>query len=238
MEFQSRHGMLFLIVALLILLFFIMIPNQCTNRSKINIHPENHIEVLLPTPIFSSNTSIEEALKKRRSVRIFKNIPLTLQEVGQLLWAAQGITSENEFRTAPSAGALYPLEIYLIVGKVDKLSPGIYHYIPAKHMLQKLREGDLRIQLAETAMNQEAVKSGAADIVITAVFSRTTKKYGDKGNRFVLMESGHAAQNIYLETVSLNLGTVSIGAFDENQIKNILDLQEEDPLYILPIGKI
>lgn len=238
MEFQRRHGVLFFIITIVLLLFFIVIPNQFTNRLITESQMESQIEIKLPSPVFSSKISIEEALKKRRSIRSYKNLPVTLQEVSQLLWAAQGITDDNGFRTAPSAGALYPLEIYLVAGNIEKITPGIYHYIPARHILQKLKEGDARIQLAKAALGQEPVKFGAADIVITGVFSRTTKKYGNKGKRFVLMEAGHAAQNIYLESVSLNLGTVSIGAFDETQIKNIMNIKEEDPLYILPIGKI
>lgn len=238
MKFQRHHEVLFFIVAILMVLYLIVIPNQFPDRLKTKHPVETQIEIKLPSPFFSSKTSIEEALKKRRSIRSYKNTTLTLQKVAQLLWAAQGITSKNEFRTAPSAGALYPLEIYLVAGNIEKLSPGIYHYIPTKHTLQKLTEGDARIQLAKSTPGQESVKFGAADIVITAVFSRTTKKYGNRGSRFVLMEAGHAAQNIYLEAVSLNLGTVSIGAFDDNQIKNILNLKEEEPLYILPIGTI
>lgn len=238
MKFQGSHGVLFFTVAILVLLIFIVIANQFTDIFRTKHPAESQIEIKLPSPVLSSKTSIEDALKKRRSIRSYKNIPLTLQEVAQLLWSAQGITSKNGFRTVPSAGALYPLEIYLVAGNIENLSPGIYHYIPLKHRLQKLKEGDARIQLANAAMGQDPVKFGAADIVITAVFSRTTKKYGNRGTRFVLMEAGHAAQNIYLEAVSLNLGTVSIGAFDDNQIKNILNLKEEEPLYILPIGKI
>lgn len=237
MKFQSHLGVLFFILAILMILFFIVIPNQFTDRLRAN-QVESQIEIKLPSPVLSSKTSIEDALNNRRSIRSYKNIPLTLQEVAQLLWAAQGITSKNGFRTAPSAGALYPLEIYLVAGNIEKISPGIYHYIPTKHTLQKLKEGDVRIQLAKASIGQEPVKFGAADIVITAVFSRTTKKYGNRGTRFVLMEAGHVAQNIYLETVSLNLGTVSIGAFDDKQMKNTLNLKEEEPLYILPIGKI
>lgn len=238
MKFQQRHGVLFFIVVMSVLFIFIVIPSQFTNKLRTVSQMENLIEIKLPNPVFSSKTSIEESLKKRRSIRSYKNIPLTLQEVSQLLWAAQGITSDNKFRTAPSAGALYPLELYLVAGNIEKLSPGIYHYIPTKNTLQKLTEGDVRIQLAKASMEQDSVKLGAADIVITAVFSRTTKKYGNRGDRFVLMEAGHAAQNIYLQAVSLNVGTVSIGAFDDSQVKNILNLKEEEPLYILPIGKI
>lgn len=238
MEFQHRHGVLFFIVIILLLFLLIIIPNQFTNRLNSNRPMGNLMQIKLPNPVLSGTTSVEEALKKRRSIRSYKNLPLTLQEVAQLLWAAQGITSDNGYRTAPSAGALYPLEIYLVAGNIEKLSPGIYHYIPAKHALQKLKDGDVRTQLASAAIGQSPVKLAAADIVITAIFSRTTKKYGNKGKEFVLMEAGHAAQNIYLESVSLHIGTVAIGAFDDTQIKNILNLKEEDPLYILPIGKI
>lgn len=238
MEFERRYSVLLFIVIILIILFFFVIPNQYTNRPNTDRQVESIIEIKLPDPIFSSKVSIEEALKKRRSIRSYKNLPVTLQEVAQLLWAAQGITAGDFFRAAPSAGALYPLEIYLVAGNIENLIPGIYHYIPVKHSLQKLKEGDERAHLAKAAIGQESVKFGAADIVITAVFSRTTKKYGNKGKRFVFMEAGHAAQNIYLESVPLNLGTVSIGAFDDAEIKNILNLKEEEPLYILPVGKI
>lgn len=238
MEVQRHHKILFLIVVIIVLFFFILVPNDLSNKPKITYQIENKIEIKLPSPVFSSRTSIEEALEKRRSIRVYKNEPLTLREVSQLLWAAQGITSKNGFRTAPSAGALYPLEIYLVVGTVETLSPGLYQYLPTKHSLQKLKNGDMRTLLSKASIDQASVKLAAADIVITALFSRTIKKYGDKGKRFVLLEVGHAAENIYLQSVSLNLGTVSIGAFDVNEVRNILNIKEEEPLYIMPIGKI
>ncbi|WP_392538644.1 SagB/ThcOx family dehydrogenase [Legionella sp. 227] len=212
-------------------------PKKLSKEPKINPQSKPPIEIKLPKPAYTSHISIEEALKKRRSVRQYKNEAITLQHVAQLLWASQGVTSNNGLRTAPSAGALYPLEVYLVSGNIEKLPAGIYHYIPAKHLLQKLKEEDVRNQLAKAAWGQKAIQLGAVDIVITAEFSRTINKYGDKGTSFVFMEAGHAAQNIYLQSVSLNLGTVSIGAFDGNQVKTILGIQEE-PLYILPIGKI
>lgn len=237
MEIRRHHGIFFFIIAIAVVLIFILIPNHLSIKPKTTSQIENKIEIKLPSPFFSSRTSIEEALKNRRSIRAYKNLPLTLQEVAQLLWAAQGITGNNGFRTAPSAGALYPLEIYLLAGNIEKLSPGVYHYVAANHLLEKINDNDLRIMLTKAAMGQASVKLAAADIVISAVFSRTIKKYGDKGTHFVLMEAGHAAQNIYLQSVSLNLGTVSIGAFDSNNVKNVLGIKEE-PLYILPIGKI
>lgn len=234
MDFQRRHKIVLIVVAILILLFFILIPKKIANGHRMG---ENQIEIQLPDPIFSSRTSIEEALKQRRSIRTYKSLPLTLQEISQLLWAAQGITSSNGFRTTPSAGALYPLELYIVSGNIEKLPPGVYHYLPGKHQLQKVSDGDIRIMLTQAANGQEAVQSGAVDIVISAEFSRTTNKYGDKGTHFVFMEAGHAAQNIYLQSVSLNLGTVSIGVFDEKRVKEALGIKEE-PLYILPVGKI
>lgn len=237
MKIQRHHGMFLFIITISVVLIFILIPNHQSINPKTSSQIESKIEIKLPRPFFSSRTSIEEALKKRRSIRAYYNLPLTLQEVAQLLWAAQGITGNNGFRTAPSAGALYPLELYLVAGNIEKLSPGIYHYLAANHSLEKIKDGDLRIVLSKAAMDQESVKLGSAEIVITAVFSRTIKKYDDMGKRFVFMEAGHAAQNIYLQSVSLNLGTVSIGAFNDNNVKDVLDIKEE-PLYIMPIGKV
>lgn len=194
--------------------------------------------IALPSPIYKSNVSIEEALLKRRSVREYKDEPISLQQVSQLLWAAQGITSTIGLRTAPSAGALYPLEIYLIVGNVIGLAPGVYHYVPTIHMLELMSEGDKRNNLARAALAQNDVQHGSVDIVISAIYQKTTVKYGDRGKRYVYMEAGHAAENIYLQVISLGLGTVTIGAFDNSAVKSVLNLpSKEDPLYIMPVGK-
>ncbi|PWY57687.1 nitroreductase [Legionella qingyii] len=233
--FRRKKGLLF-IIAVLIFLGLILIPKKLA-KPKMLPQTKNTIGLELPQPVYSSPVSIEEALKKRRSVRQYKNQALTLRQISQLLWAAQGITSDMGFRTAPSAGALYPLEIYLIARNVKNLTSGVYHYKPQKHTLTKLKEGDVSLQLTKAAFGQEAVKSSAANIVITAVFSRTVKKYGKMGKRFVFMEAGHAAQNIYLQTVSLNLATVSIGAFDNIQVRKALGFVDEEPLYVLPIGE-
>jgi SagB-type dehydrogenase family enzyme len=198
--------------------------------------PEDKIR--LPAPVFKSEQSIESTLLKRRSVRDFKDEPLRLAEVSQLLWAAQGVTDLRGFRTSPSAGALYPLELYLLSGNVDGLPDGIYKYIPLSHKLLKVAEGDKRNKLAAASLGQSAVKDGAAVIVFSAVYRRTTRKYGSRGNRYVHIETGHAAQNIYLQAVSLNLGTVIIGAFNDNEVKRILKMKpEEKPLCIMPVGR-
>lgn len=237
MEFLHRKKIPLLILTILICFYLIVIPGKLSKEPKITLQSKFSAEIKLPNPTYISNSSIEEVLKKRRSARLYKDEAITLQHVAQLLWASQDITSKNGFRTTPSAGALYPLEVYLVSGNIDKLPSGIYHYLPSKHVLKKLKDDDVRVQLAKAAFRQDAIELGAVALVIAAEFSRTTNKYGDKGKKFVFMEAGHAAQNIYLQSVSLNLGTVSIGAFDENQVKAILDIKEE-PLYILPIGKI
>ncbi|MEA3438777.1 MAG: SagB/ThcOx family dehydrogenase, partial [Chloroflexota bacterium] len=162
----------------------------------------------------------------------------SLSEIGQLLWAAQGITSDRGFRTAPSAGALYPLELYLVVGDVEQLSPSVYKYQHDMHRLINIAQGDLRDELQAASLDQSAIGDAPAVIVIAAVYERTTVKYGDRGNRYVHMEVGSAAQNVYLQAVSLDLGTVFIGAFHDQNINSLLHMQEDEhPLAIMPVGR-
>lgn len=199
---------------------------------------KNLSKIILPPPIKTSKTSIEEALWQRRSIREYKDEPLTLKEVSHILWAAQGITVSWGGRTAPSAGAFYPLEVYLIVRKAESLEPGVYHYLPEEHKLKNVLEGDLSSELARAALGQTFVKTAPVNLVITAFYTRTTEKYGERGIRYVHMEAGHAAQNVYLQVESLGLGTVTVGAFDDKEVKKVLNLtQEETPLYIMPVGR-
>jgi SagB-type dehydrogenase family enzyme len=200
--------------------------------------PIEHNSLSLPEPAYDSETPVEKALLERRSVRSYKEGDLTLKELGQLLWAAQGVTDPTGKRTAPSAGALYPLEIYAVVGKVTGLDPGIYKYRTESHSLIKVADGDQRQALSQVALNQSYVAQGAVDIVITAIYERVTVKYGERGVRYVHMEAGHAAQNVCLEAVALKLGTVTIGAFDDGGVKKVLSSpDEEEPLYIMPVGR-
>lgn len=196
--------------------------------------------IKLPEPRYDSETSIEEALLKRRSIRTYKNESLTIAEVSQLLWASQGITDlEMGFRTAPSAGALYPLELYVVIGNVQGIPKGVYKYNPYKHELVKVKDGDVRVELAVASLGQTWVRDGAIVIVFSAIYERTTEKYGDRGIRYVHMEVGHAAQNVYLQAVSLNLGTVVVGAFRDDSVREILNMSDkEHPLYIMPVGRI
>ncbi|MBT9151638.1 MAG: hypothetical protein DDT40_01834 [candidate division WS2 bacterium] len=207
------------------------------NEHKPNLY-DNEI-IILPEPKHDGDISLERALLRRRSIRRYKDEPLTLPEVSQLLWAAQGITDPRGFRTAPSAGATYPLETYLVVGYVTNLVPGVYRYLPDNHRLVKVLDGDVRAALTQAALGQTMVKDGAISIVIAAIYERTTRRYGDRGIRYVHMEVGHVGQNIHLQVVTLGLGTVVIGAFRDDQVKNILNLPpDEHPLYIMPVGRI
>jgi SagB-type dehydrogenase family enzyme len=192
----------------------------------------------LPEPRYDSDISLEESLSRRRSTREYTNEPLTLEELSQLLWAAQGITHPSGYRTAPSAGALYPLEVYVASGNVRGLAPGIYRYDAGEHQLVRVIEGDRRRQLANAALRQSSVREGAIVIVLTAVYERTTVKYGDRGIRYVHIEVGHTAQNLCLEVAALGLGAVTIGAFYDEQVTRILELPDgEQPLYLIPVGR-
>jgi SagB-type dehydrogenase family enzyme len=199
---------------------------------------ESNTSIKLPAPVLKGEVSLEETLQKRRSVRGFSDEALTLDEVSQLLWAAQGITDDDGFRTAPSAGALYPLEIYVVSKNVDGLAAGVYSYSPWQHELIKVGDKEVFAELTEKALMQSWTQGSAAVIVISAVYERTTTKYGQRGTRYVHMEVGCAAQNIYLQATSLNLGTTFIGAFDDEKVKNILNLpNDEHPLSVMPVGK-
>ena len=194
--------------------------------------------VPLPEPRRRGEMTLEETLQLRRSVRSYTTEPITLPHLSQLLWAAQGITSEEGFRTAPSAGALYPLETYVVAGNVKGLPPGIYKFIPSGHELMNIREGDFRKALSEESFDQQHIEEAAVDIVIAAVYERTTEKYGQRGRRYVHMEAGHVGQNICLQAQSLDLGVCANGAFDDDEVKKVLGLPEdEDPLYIISVGR-
>ncbi len=192
-------------------------------------------EIKLPKPIEKGSLSVEETLQRRRSVREYKKGALSLGEVSQLLWAGGG---RNLYRrTIPSAGATYPLELYLVSGEIEGLEMGFYHYIVSRHSLEKMKEEDLRRRLCRAALDQRMIERAPANLIIAADYHRTTGHYGQRGVRYVHMEVGHMGQNISLQAVALNLGTVMIGAFSDKEIKEILGI-EEDPLYIIPVGRV
>jgi SagB-type dehydrogenase family enzyme len=186
--------------------------------------------IRLPAPQFT-NASIEECIETRRSIRRFEDKDLSAQMLSNILWAAQGITDQGRgFRAVPSAGATYPLEVF--IAKKD----GLYRYIPQSHALKKEKSEDVRQEIAKKAVSQMFIADAGAVIVITGVYERTTWRYRSRGKQYVHMEAGHCAQNIHLEAVALGLGSVPVGAFDDGGIKKALGLKEEVPLYIIPVG--
>jgi len=186
----------------------------------------------LPDPRLQSDTSLEEVLNGRRSVRTYSKGPLTIEEIAQLFWAAQGVTHQQGYRTAPSAGALYPLELY--AGTED----GLYHYQPQGHRALIRQVDGWRPALCQAALKQEAVCQASAVFVVSAVYERTAKKYGERAERYVRLEAGHAAQNLLLQAVALDLGAVPIGAFYDDQVQAALGLPaEQQPLYLIPVGR-
>jgi len=187
--------------------------------------------IKLPAPRLKSNISLEETIYKRRSKRRFTQQGLTLEQVSQILWSAQGITNKAGFRTVPSAGALYPLEIYAM--KKD----GFFHYIQEDHKIKLLSNKDLRSRLSDAAWGQSFIEEAPLDIIICAVYSRVTSKYGQRGTRYTDIEVGHAGQNIQLQAVALGLDSCVVGAFGLKEVAGLMNLpKDEEPLYIIPIG--
>lgn len=187
----------------------------------------------LPAPRLAGPMSLEQALAARRSERAFRSDPLTPDEVGQLLWAAQGITHPDGLRTAPSAGARYPLELYLASAE------GVFHYRPDGHALEALRPGDIRGELCAAALQQEWILEAPVVFVLTAVYERVEARYGpQRGPRYVHLEAGHAAQNLLLQAVALDLRAVVVGAFDDGAVQSALEVPDDHrPLYLIPVGR-
>ncbi len=197
--------------------------------------------IYLPSPSQKGIISLEEAITRRRSVRDFIPESISQSQLSQILWSAQGITATSgKYRTVPSAGATYPLEIFVVCGTncVEGIGDGIYHYNIDSHSLTLHYRGDVRPDLATAALNQEFIYEAPVDIVICAEYERTLRRYGSRGERYVPMEVGHAGQNIYLQATALGLGTVAIGAFHDDQVREVLRLDKQyKPLYIMPVGK-
>lgn len=226
-----------------ILLFFLIpLLHFCQNANVMN--ERNYAsEIQLPPPSYKGSMSVEEALLKRRSIRSFTNQPLTLQQVSQLLWSAYGVTklstaSGRSYKTAPSAGATYPLEIYLMAGNVIDLPQGIYKYNPEKHTLRLHKTGDLRQQITDASLGQNMLTQAPITIIYAAVYERTTSRYGNRGKeRYVPMDVGHSAQNVYLQATAMGLGTCAVGAFHDKELQKVLEFpQPEEVIYLMPVG--
>ena len=200
---------------------------------------DDNQRIALPRADITGQMPVERALEQRRSVRTFASAPLSLADVGQLLWAAQGVTHKKGFRTAPSAGGLYPLEVYLVAGKVDDLSPGVYRYLPGHHDLIRVASGDRRRALAAATAGQDWVRRGSAVLVIAGIYERSSKKYGRRGQRYTHIEVGPVAQNVYLQATALGFGTVFVGAFYDAEVQDALGLPaDHEPLGLMPVGRV
>mgnify|MGYP006269275531 CR=1 FL=1 len=205
--------------------------------------------IRLPSPQLKGEVSLEETILRRRSVRKYRAEPLSLSQLSQILWSAQGITGSRGFRTAPSAGATYPLKIFILVGKqgvitsdvkqaLEELQAGIYSYEEDSHSLSLHKLADLRPDLARAALDQDFIIEAPVDIVICALYDRTSRIYGERGARYVHIEVGHVGENIHLQAVALGLATVEIGAFHDEEVRKVLGLDKQiKPLYIMPVGK-
>ncbi len=195
--------------------------------------------ISLPQPTTDGTMSLEKAMSLRRSVRSYVNQPLTIEELSQLLWAGQGINNERGFRTAPSAGATFPLELFVMVNNVKGLKKGIYHYQIGDHSLKMTDARELEGEVTRASLSQSMISEAGVVIIFAAIFDRTTSRYGERGIRYIHNEVGHVSQNIHLQVSALNLGTVVIGAYRDEEVEAILDLGEEyRVLYMMPIGKI
>ena len=236
----------FLLAHLLLALLIILAPAGCNsndpsveNNEEESLANNNEVEngVALPAPVIEEG-SVAEALNYRLSVRNFSDQPLDQDRAAALLWAAAGMKMDGQTgptRTIPSAGGTYPLELYLLAGNVEGIEAGVYRYDYENHALQPLLLEDRRELLAEAALNQGFIAEAPAVLVLIAHYERTTGRYGDRGIRYVLIDAGHASQSISLQAVELGLGTVVIGAFEDQKVAEILTVEGE-PLLILPVG--
>ena len=186
----------------------------------------------LPNPSSLGSISLEKAIGNRESVRSFTKQALSLDHIGQILWAGQGLRGSASHRNVPSAGALYPLELYLVIEE------GVYHYVPKGHRMEPHVEGDIRFSLSNAALGQEFIAQAPATFLLTAVFSRIETKYGkERSPQYIYLEAGHVAQNILLQATALGLAGVPVGAFHEKHVSEVLQLPGEHyPVYLIPIG--
>jgi len=196
--------------------------------------------IKLPPPRYKGEVSVEDAIKKRRSCRSYLPNSLPRVYLSQILWAAQGITDDKGFhRSVPSAGACFPLEVMVIIGEggVEGIPAGIYHYRPSQNDLELVLSGDFRSALARVAWEQSFIEETPVSLAVVADYRRTTRRYGERGIRYVHIDVGHVGENVHLQAEALGLGTVMVGAFDDQGVARVLNLSAEySPLYIIPVG--
>lgn len=194
----------------------------------------------LPKPEYRGIT-LEEAIEKRRSVRNYSDKAITMAQLSQLIFAAQGVTGHmygKALRTAPSAGALYPFEVYVVVNNVEDLPRGIYHYSVLDHVLELVKDGDFRSKITNAGLQQEMLGDAGVTFVLSAIFDRVRHKYGERGYRYTYIEAGHISQNLYLQSVSLGLGSVCAGAFLDEKVNKLIgvDGRAEAVIYLHAVG--
>ena len=191
----------------------------------------------LPKPRLRAGNTLEQAISRRRSRRTFSEAPLSLVDLTQLLWAAQGVTGDYDLRAAPSAGRIHPIRIYVVAGQVDGLEPGCYLYEAGSHQLRPVARGDLRADLRAATSHQECLCAGAADLIVAAAPQSTLERFGERGHRYVHMEAGHVAQNIYLQAAAMRLSTTAVANFDDQAMARAGRLAAgEIALYVMPVG--
>lgn len=199
-----------------------------------------HASISLPKPSFDGKVSVEKAIKERRTIRDFKERTLSLAHLTQLLWAAQGITDlATGKRAAPSGGALYPLDIYVLIGEngVEKIEAGVYHYLPKEHSISFISKGDRRKEIASASLGQRWMAKAPVVFIITAEYRRITGKYGERGIRYALIETGHVGQNLFLQAEALGLGAGIVGAFNDLEVSRVAGLPlKHETLLLMPVG--
>jgi len=237
-------GLVFILIVAAAIIFSLITQSITPNNADKNIKNQNFsfnpTEVMqLPEPVTDGKMSLEKALTLRRSIRSYSEKPLTVNEISQLLWSAQGVTNERGFRTAPSAGATFPLKMYFAVNTSEDLEQGVYQYIPEDHSIKLIRMGYYSDDLTRASLGQSMVKDASVVFIFGAIYERTTGRYGERGIRYVYNEIGHASQNLHLQAAALNLGTVVIGAYNDDEVERILDLGDDiNVLYIMPVGNV
>jgi SagB-type dehydrogenase family enzyme len=194
----------------------------------------------LPQPDVTGQVPLEKTIKSRRTVRSFAPTCIALKDFSQLLWAAQGVIETGGFRrSVPSGGALYPIDVYAVVGEsgVQEIESGVYHYDPGAHEIILVKEGDLRRELAKASLGQMWMAAAPVDLIVTAEYKRSSSKYGERGVRYSMIEAGHVGQNIFLQAEALGLGAGIVGAFHDQEVTWVAKLgQGHEPLLIMPVG--
>lgn len=205
-------------------------------------YPESK-KIKLPQPTILTDISLDHTLRKRRSMRNFSKKPLPKEQLSYLLWASTGIQRMEfgyEFRTAPSAGALYPIETYLVINNVEDILNGVYHYSILKHQLEELKTGDFGIEISHAALDQDMCNNAAVVFIWTAIFNRSKFKYGQRAYRYIYLDAGHIAENLALVSAGLNLGSCHIAALFDDEINDIIEVdgEEESVIYLTVVGNL